>query len=177
MYLYISNIFLGINQLILHLIAFVVIETCIFYLFIIKNMKKSITNMFRRVGCKTYKQVSNKKSKNIKIFTSDSDYQNQINEDMKKKRKFIQKYITHTNHTVIILIIGIILSLLLLLTLLHLIGSKYKIKVEYNAITTIVSLLISIPIQIYYINNYIIMESDPKNLIIIYEQINKYLLE
>ena len=168
MYLYISNIFLGINQLILHLIAFVVIETCIFYLFIIKNMKKTITNMFRRVSCKTYKQLNDTKSKNIKIFKSNNSFQDKLDEDMKKKHKFVQKYITHTNQTVIILIIGIILCLLLLLTLLHLIGSKYKIKVEYNAITTILTRLKS------QVNVCLIIESAKYLLQCPYELIGQY---
>ena len=175
MYLYNENIFLGINQLLLHLFAFVIIETFIFYLFIVKNMKKTIGNMFKRVSCKTYKQIDNQNPNQTNIFKS-GQYQEQLNEDMERKYQFIQKHIKHTNQAVVIMIICIVLCLLLLLTILHLIGSIYNIKVDYNAITTIVSLIISIPIQIYYINYYIIMEGDPKHLIIIYEQINKYLL-
>ena len=178
MYIYINNIFLGINQLLLHLFAFVLIETLIFYLFIVKNMKKTISNMFKKISCKTYFHLEEKnKTQNINLFTNELEYQDKVDEDVNKKSIFIQKYIDHTNRTVIIMIIVIVLCLLLLLTILHLVGSIYNIKVDYNVITTVVSLLISIPIQIYYINNYIILESDPKNMIIIYEQINKYLLE
>ena len=81
--MYLENIFLGINQLLLHLFAFVIIETFIFYLFIVKNMEKSIRNMFKRVSCKTYKQIDNKKSNQTKIFKS-GQYQEQLNEDMEK---------------------------------------------------------------------------------------------
>lgn len=176
MYSYSENIFLGINQLLLHLFAFVIIETIIFYLFIVKNMEKGIRNMFNKVSCKTYLHLNDSKKQKINFFKSNPEFKENMNQDMKRKSQFIQKYIDNSNKTVIIMIVVIILCLLLLLTILHLIGSIYNIKVDYNAITTIISLIISIPIQLYYINNYIIIESDPRNLLIIYNQINKYLL-
>ena len=172
-----DSLFLFLNQLFIHLFSFVIIETILFYTIIKKNIQNGIKKKIKRIFKKYKKKNFFDKNNKFNI-----EKLNTIEKFFEIKNNFANKYITSKNALTLTYLIVICLSIILLYCILKIFSKSDYIKknlddsnnlMRYNKWTTIISLLISLPIQIIYTYKFLISDTDPRYQKIIYDTIRE----
>lgn len=139
----IKSIVLGINQLLIHLLCLVCIEVIFFYVIIKTQSVKKLENYISDININDINKI-------LKNSVDERIPGNLIEINMQNTANYVGDFISINNTYVLFVILTIIIILILLLAISYIITGMF----EYNLITTISSLMVSIPIQLIYLFQY-----------------------
>lgn len=141
-----KSIVLGINQLLIHLLCLVCIEAIMFYTIIKVQSVNKLESFISQINVNNVLgRLVDFIVKFILPFPVGDVGAVRIN--MKNTKNYVDDFITVNNEYVFFIILTIIIVILLLLTISYIMTGMF----EYNLITTVASLVISIPIQMIYL--------------------------
>lgn len=150
---YTTILILTINQLIIHVIFLILIEILLFYFIIKTNTTKELEFFLNKLKLGPILRASG-----FPTF------------DLTNTRDFVGEWIEASNSKALFIIVILLLSLFLALFLSYYITGTF----EYNLITTISSLIISVPIQLVYMFEFNI-KKNPRLELVVKEKFNKAL--
>ena len=170
---YTTIVILAINQLLIHVICLVIVEIMLFYFIIKPNTTSQLHSFFDIIKNKD-NATDGTNGGNVTNLKTILDRSGVSSISLVNMKKYTDEAIDDNNKNILFIIIILLMSLFLALFISYYITGNF----EYNMITTISSLIISVPIQLVYMYEFNLKNNPRMQLVIkkkFYEAIISYI--